>query len=137
MKYSNYFGNKLFTILVSVIMGARVSDTLCGTKAMFRWDYQHMTMGRDPWGDYDMLFGAAQQRLVIRELPVHYRERVAGVSKMNSMKHTVNLLRMCWQGFWQVQTYRPIPPSAEAALVPPHTLVPPTARNGARVSADR
>lgn len=109
MKFANYVGNKLFTILVSVIMGARVSDTLCGTKAMFRRDYQHMTMGRDPWGDYDFLFGAAQQRLVIRELPVHYRERLAGLSKMNSAKHTINLLRMCWKGFWQVQTLTPIP----------------------------
>ncbi|MGO8995338.1 MAG: glycosyltransferase [Polyangiaceae bacterium] len=113
MKFANYFGNKMFTILVSYIMGARVSDTLCGTKAMFRADYRHMTMGRDPWGDYDFLFGAAQQRLVIRELPVHYRERMAGLSKMNSTKHTVNLLRMCWKGFWQVQTYRPLPPSEE------------------------
>jgi SAM-dependent methyltransferase len=111
MKFANYAGNKMFTILVSLIMEARVSDTLCGTKAMFRWDYQHMTMGRDPWGDYDFLFGAAQQRLVIRELPVHYRERVAGLSKMNAMKHTKNLLRMCWRGFWQVQMGRPLPPA--------------------------
>ena len=109
MKLANYVGNKLFTILVSFVMDARVSDTLCGTKAMFRRDYQHMIMGRDPWGDYDFLFGAAQQRLVIRELPVHYRERVAGLSKMNSTKHTINLLRMCWKGFWQVQTLAPIP----------------------------
>lgn len=114
MKTANYIGNKLFTILVSVIMDARVSDTLCGTKAMFRRDYRHMIMGRDPWGDYDFLFGAAQQRLVIRELPVHYRERLAGLSKMNSTKHTINLLRMCWRGFWQVQTRAPIP-AARAA----------------------
>lgn len=65
-----------------------------------------MEMGRDPWGDYDFLFGAAQQRLVIRELPVHYRQRLAGFSKMNSIKHTLNLLRMCWHGFFQVKTMR-------------------------------
>jgi SAM-dependent methyltransferase len=110
MKFKNYVGNKAFTIAVSLIMGARVSDTLCGTKAMFRWDYQHMTMGRDPWGDYDFLFGAAQQRLVLRELPVHYRDRVFGMSKMAATKHTINLLRMCLRGFGQVQTMRPIPP---------------------------
>jgi SAM-dependent methyltransferase len=118
MKFANYVGNKLFTILVSVIMNARVSDTLCGTKAMFRRNYQHMTMGRDPWGDYDFLFGAAQQRLVIRELPVHYRERVAGLSKMNSTKHTINLIRMCWQGFWQVQTLAPIPAARKVEKPP-------------------
>ncbi|HEX7663810.1 MAG TPA: glycosyltransferase [Polyangiaceae bacterium] len=113
MKFANYVGNKMFTILVSVIMSARVSDTLCGTKAMFRHDYEHMTMGRDPWGDYDFLFGAAQQRLVIRELPVHYRERVSGMSKMNSMKHTMNLLRMCAKGLIQVQTRTELPAAEE------------------------
>ena len=118
MKFANYVGNKLFTILVSVIMDARVSDTLCGTKAMFRSDYRHMVMGRDPWGDYDFLFGAAQQRLVIRELPVHYRERVSGISKMNSTKHTINLLRMCWKGFWQVQTLAPIPAARRSEQAP-------------------
>ena len=109
MKFMNYVGNKMFTIAVSLIMGARVSDTLCGTKAMFRWDYEHMTMGRDPWGDYDFLFGAAQQRLVIRELPVHYRDRVFGMSKMAATKHTINLLKMCVRGFRQVQTLTPMP----------------------------
>jgi SAM-dependent methyltransferase len=108
MKWANYVGNKMFNILVSLVMECRVSDTLCGTKAMFRRNYISMEMGRDPWGDYDFLFGAAQQRLLIRELPVHYRERLAGFSKMNSMKHTVNLLRMCWHGFFQVKTMRPL-----------------------------
>ena len=108
MKWANYVGNKMFNILVSHVMESRVSDTLCGTKAMFRRDYLAMQMGRDPWGDYDFLFGAAQQRLVIRELPVHYRQRLAGFSKMNSMKHTINLLRMCWHGFFQVKTLRPL-----------------------------
>lgn len=111
MKFKNYVGNKMFTIAVSLIMGARVSDTLCGTKAMFKHDYQHMTMGRDPWGDYDFLFGAAQQRLVIRELPVHYRDRVFGMSKMAAAKHTMNLIRMCVRGFRQVQTLVPMPES--------------------------
>jgi 2-polyprenyl-3-methyl-5-hydroxy-6-metoxy-1,4-benzoquinol methylase/Ni2+-binding GTPase involved in maturation of urease and hydrogenase len=109
MKWLNYIGNRMFTLLVSLIMERRISDTLCGTKAMFRSNYKHMTMGRDPWGDYDFLFGAAQQRLVLRELPVHYRERTAGVSKMKSLRHTINLLRMCFRGFFQVKTLRPFP----------------------------
>jgi ubiquinone/menaquinone biosynthesis C-methylase UbiE len=109
MKFANYVGNKVFTIAVSLVMDRRVSDTLCGTKAMFRTDYEHFTMGRDPWGDYDFLFGAAQLRLAVCELPVHYRDRLAGVSKMNSMKHAKNLVRMCLHGFRQVQILTPIP----------------------------
>jgi glycosyltransferase involved in cell wall biosynthesis len=105
MSVLKFIGNKVFTILVCLVMETRVSDTLCGTKAMFKDDYRHFVMGRDPWGDYDLLFGAAQQRLRLQELPVHYRARVAGTSKMNSMKHTINLLKMCWHGFWQVKTF--------------------------------
>ena len=119
MRFLNYLGNKTFSILVSLVMEARVSDTLCGTKAMFRWDYEHMTMGRDHWGDYDLLFGAAQQRLVICELPVHYRERTAGASKMKTARHTLNLFRMCWKGFWQVQALRPLPEKTDAAEIVP------------------
>lgn len=112
MKWSNYVGNRLFTILVSTIMERRISDTLCGTKAMFRSDWVHMTMGRDPWGDYDLLFGAAQLRLTLRELPVHYRERTTGRSKMRAFRHGLNLFRMCWFGLWQVKTLAPIPPAS-------------------------
>lgn len=108
MRWANYMGNRAFTILVSTIMERRVSDTLCGTKAMFRHDYPYVTMGRDPWGDYDLLFGAAQMRLVLRELPVHYRDRVAGQSKMKALRHTGNLLRMCWLGLFQIKSLRPL-----------------------------
>ncbi len=118
MRMANYIGNKLFAIWVSLVMEARVSDTLCGTKAMFRWDYDHMAMGRDRWGDYDLLFGAAQQRLVIRELPVHYQGRRAGQSKMKTLRHTLNLFRMCWHGFWQVKTLRPLPPARRRKPLP-------------------
>ncbi len=108
MPFINYLGNKCFSLLASYIMEQRVSDTLCGTKAIFRGDYQNIIMGRDPWGDYDFLFGAAQLRLKIKELPVHYRERMAGLSKMNTKKHTINLIKMCIQGFGQIKLMRPI-----------------------------
>lgn len=108
MPFLNYLGNKAFSLLASFVMEQRVSDTLCGTKAIFRWDYENIIMGRDPWGDYDFLFGAAQLRLKIKELPVHYRERIAGLSKMNTKKHTINLLKMCVQGFKQVKLMGPI-----------------------------
>ncbi len=114
MPFMNYLGNKAFSLLASFVMEQRVSDTLCGTKAMFRWDYENMIMGRDPWGDYDFLFGAAQLRLKIKELPIHYRERMAGLSKMNTKKHTINLLKMCVQGFKQVKFRLPIENSFSA-----------------------
>jgi SAM-dependent methyltransferase len=108
MKWKNYIGNKLFNILASHVMGQRVSDTLCGTKACFKKDYLYFTMLRDPWGDYDFLFGAAQLRLSLLELPIHYREREAGLSKMNSFKHCINLIKMCFYGFAQIKFYNKI-----------------------------
>ena len=81
---ANFVGNKAFCFLVSWVLRQRVSDTLCGTKALLRRDYESMPMsGHDRWGDFDLLFGAAREKLRILEVPIHYRERVAGESKMN------------------------------------------------------
>ena len=99
MKLQNYYGNKLFGSLVSWVIGVHLSDTLCGTKAFFREDYRHYRMGYDPWGDFDLLFGAAQRASKILEVPIHYEERRAGQSKMKAMAHTWALLKACWHGF--------------------------------------
>ena len=60
-------------------------------------------------------------KAIKKQLPVHYRERTAGVSKMKSLRHTINLLRMCWKGFRQVKTFPPLPratPEEEASPAP-------------------
>ncbi len=103
MKLQNFFGNKLFGVLVSWLTGIRLSDTLCGTKAFFREDYRHFQMGYDPWGDFDYLFGAAQRTCKILEVPIHYQERRAGQSKMKALQHTWALLKACWAAFWRVK----------------------------------
>jgi SAM-dependent methyltransferase len=108
MKLQNFVGNKLFSILVSWLIGIHLSDTLCGTKAFFRDDYHHFQMGYDPWGDFDLLFGAAQCTSKFVEVPIHYQERRAGQSKMKAVRHTLALLRACWVGFWRVK----YPPSS-------------------------
>jgi SAM-dependent methyltransferase len=103
MKMQNFVGNKLFGVLVTWLTGYRLSDTLCGTKAFFREDYRHFSMGYDPWGDFDYLFGAAQRTCKILEVPIHYQERRAGQSKMKAFRHTLALLKACWSGFWRVK----------------------------------
>lgn len=108
MKLQNYYGNKLFSRLVSWLTGTRLSDTLCGTKAFFREDYRHYRMGYDPWGDFDLLFGAAQRASKIRDVPIHYEERRAGRSKMKALRHSWALLKACWHGFWRFK----YPPSS-------------------------
>jgi SAM-dependent methyltransferase len=100
MKLANYVGNKLFCLLVSWIIGQRVTDTLCGTKVMFKKHLAYFSQGHDPWGDYDFLFGAAKLRLKMRDVAVHYRERRYGSSKMSAFTHAFFLLKAC---FWGLQ----------------------------------
>jgi hypothetical protein len=86
MSTLNFLGNKAFCLLVSWVLRQRVSDTLCGTKALLR-------------RDFDLLFGAARQKLRSREIPIHYRERVAGQSKMNVRRDGPLFLAACIAGW--------------------------------------
>jgi hypothetical protein len=100
MKIANYLGNKAFCFLTSWILRQRVSDTLCGTKAMLRDAYRRMPRGgKERWGDFDFLFGAARLGLRIMEVPVHYQERRAGDSKMHVMRDGWLFLKACWHGW--------------------------------------
>jgi SAM-dependent methyltransferase/GT2 family glycosyltransferase len=106
MRPANIIGNKLFAVLFSLLLGQRITDTLCGTKVVMRHDYEKIAASRplfrgvDLWGDYDWIFGAAKNNLRIVELPVHYVERVAGETKMNRrLGNAWVMLKMCWVAF--------------------------------------
>ncbi|MBI3269732.1 MAG: glycosyltransferase [Planctomycetes bacterium] len=98
MKLLNFFGNKMFGIILSLIMGQRNTDTLCGTKAFLRRDLPDFVISDKSWGDFDLLFSACKRKLKIVEMPVHYQARVAGESKMKAWKHGWKLLKVCLQG---------------------------------------
>lgn len=96
MKMIRFLGNKAFYFLASKIMRQQVSDTLCGTKALFKCDYSRMPFGcKERWGDFDLLLRAARLRLRILEIPVHYQERRAGKSKMRLLSDGWLFLRAC------------------------------------------
>ena len=106
MKGANLAGNKLFSALFSYILGQRIKDTLCGTKVLWRSDWERIrpmigTWGTmDRWGDYELLFGAAKLNLRILDQPVHYQERIYGVTKMTKVfKNGLIMLKMCLHGF--------------------------------------
>jgi len=88
MKFANMIGNKFFGLVFSFLLDQRLKDTLCGTKVLWRKDWLRMErcLGhwgiKDLWGDYELLFGASKLHLDIVEVPVHYQERVSGVTKM-------------------------------------------------------
>jgi SAM-dependent methyltransferase len=105
MRFLNSVGNKLFGVALSEILEQPLKDTLCGTKVLFRRDYEKIAQGRgffgklDPFGDFDLLFGAAKQNLKIVELPVHYRARTYGDTKISRFQNGAQLLRMTAHAF--------------------------------------
>ena len=86
--------------MFSWLFGQRIKDTLCGTKVLFRTDYEKIAKGRayfgdfDPFGDFDLLFGATTLNLKILELPVHYQARVYGTTNIHRWQHGLLLLKM-------------------------------------------
>jgi glycosyltransferase involved in cell wall biosynthesis len=100
MKTLNLFGNKLFSLIFTWLLGQRIKDTLCGTKVLSRENYQRIVDNRsyfgdfDPFGDFDLLFGAARLKMHILDMPVRYRRRISGYSKVETYKHGKLLLRM-------------------------------------------
>ncbi len=105
MRTANLFGNKIFGLIMTFITQQHLTDTLCGTKALLKKDYARMTWGKDKWGDFDLLFGAAKNGNKIMEVPVHYLSRKAGDSKMKAFKHGTHLLHACWLGFKELVFY--------------------------------
>jgi len=100
MRPLNTLGNYFFSSLFSWILEMPVKDTLCGTKVMFRSDYLKLAANRkffgdfDPFGDFDLLFGAYKLNLKIIDLPIRYRERKYGDTNISRFRHGVILLRM-------------------------------------------
>jgi glycosyltransferase involved in cell wall biosynthesis len=101
----NLIGNKLFSVIFTWLLGQRIKDTLCGTKVLRKRDYDAIATNRsyfgdfDPFGDFDLLFGAARLGLRIVEVPVRYRRRTSGYSKVQVFKHGLLLVRMSVIGF--------------------------------------
>ena len=100
MQTLNFFGNKFFSLAFSWMLGQPIKDTLCGTKVLWKRDYERIAANRsyfgdfDPFGDYDLIFGAAKLNLRIVDLPIRYRERTYGSTNISRWKHGLLLMRM-------------------------------------------
>src|SRR6266480_3677031 len=100
MRFLNLLGNRVFGLLLSVLIGQSIKDTLCGTKVFWREDYDRLAANRayfgdfDPYGDFDLIFGAAKLNLSIVEIPVRYRERTYGAPNIRRFADGWLLLRM-------------------------------------------
>ena len=100
MRPLNVLGNKFFSVALTWLVGQRLKDTLCGTKVLLAADYQRIADGRaffgdfDPFGDFDLLFGASKLGLKIVEIPIRYRDRTYGSTNISRFRHGWLLLRM-------------------------------------------
>ncbi len=100
MRFLNLLGNKFFAAAFSFVLGQTFKDTLCGTKVLTRENYERLAANRDyfgdfdPFGDFDLIFGAARMGLKIVEVPVRYGERTYGDTNIQRWKHGALLFRM-------------------------------------------
>ncbi|HEY3445908.1 MAG TPA: bifunctional class I SAM-dependent methyltransferase/glycosyltransferase family 2 protein [Myxococcales bacterium] len=105
MRLLNMFGNKFFSLAFTHLLGMPVKDTLCGTKVLRRVDYERIAANRayfgdfDPFGDFDLLFGAARSAFKLVEVPVRYRARTYGDTKIDRFRHGWLLLKMTGVAF--------------------------------------
>jgi len=111
MQTLNWWANHFFANLFSWLMGQRVTDTLCGTKVLWRKDYERIAANRaffgefDPFGDFDLLFGAAKLQLKILDVPVHYKNRVYGSTQIRRFVHGWILLGMSLYAMRKLKFY--------------------------------
>jgi hypothetical protein len=112
MRFLKMLGNHFFGWVFSWLLDQRLTDTLCGTKVLFKEDYRAIERGRaffgdfDPFGDFDLLFGAAKRNLKIREVPIRYRNREYGEIKIDRFRHGLLLLRMSALAFKRFKLHR-------------------------------
>jgi SAM-dependent methyltransferase len=105
MRFLNMVANYLFARLFTWLLDQKIKDTLCGTKVLWREDYEKIAANRsyfgdfDPFGDFDLLFGAARLNQKIIDMPIRYRERSYGEIKISRWKHGWLLLRMSLVAF--------------------------------------
>jgi SAM-dependent methyltransferase len=109
MRFLNLVANKAFSLLFTWLLSQRFTDTLCGTKAMCRSDYARLKAARgyfgefDPFGDFELIFGASKLGLKAVEIPIRYASRTYGETQISRFRHGFMLLRMVLFAFMRIK----------------------------------
>jgi hypothetical protein len=109
MRFLNLVANKAFSLLFTWLLSQRFTDTLCGTKALFRSDYARIKAARsyfgdfDPFGDFELIFGASKLGLKAVEIPIRYASRTYGETQISRFRHGFMLLRMVLFAFMRIK----------------------------------
>jgi Glycosyl transferase family 2 len=109
MRFLNRLGNVFFAKMLSAVLDVRLGDSLCGTKLVTKHDYDRMIAWRkdfgefDPFGDFELLFPAAELGLEIVDVPVRYLARTYGETNIQRFRHGLQLLKMTWVGLVRIK----------------------------------
>jgi hypothetical protein len=109
MRFLNLVANKAFSIIFTWLLSQRLTDTLCGTKVVRRSDYIRLKAGRsyfgdfDPFGDFDLIFGASKLSLKVVEIPIRYANRTYGETQISRFRHGFMLIRMVLFAFLRIK----------------------------------
>ncbi len=109
MQFLNLIANKSFSIIFSWLLDQRFTDTLCGTKVLRRTDYERLKQGRsyfgefDPFGDFDLIFGATKLNLRCVEVPIRYSARTYGETQISRFRHGILLIKMVVFAFFRIK----------------------------------
>jgi SAM-dependent methyltransferase len=109
MRFLNLLGNKFFSLFFSYLLDQRLKDTLCGTKVLYKSDYEKIKKNRayfgdfDPFGDFDLIFGAAKLNLKITEIIVRYKDRLYGSTQINRFRHGLLLIKMSFFAAFKIK----------------------------------
>jgi len=109
MRFLNLIANKIFSYIFSWLLNQRYTDTLCGTKVLRRSDYIRLKEGRayfgnfDPFGDFDLIFGASKLNLKYVEIPIRYDKRSYGQTQISRFRHGLLLIKMVTFAFFKIK----------------------------------
>jgi len=111
MRFLNHIANRVFSWLFTWLLNQRYTDTLCGTKVLSKADYMQIAANRsyfgefDPFGDFDLIFGAAKLNLKVVEIPVNYASRRYGETQISRFRHGWLLVRMVVFAFRKLKAF--------------------------------
>jgi SAM-dependent methyltransferase len=111
MRFLNQIANKIFSLLFTYLLNQRFTDTLCGTKVLFRNHYQMIVLNRsyfgdfDPFGDFDLIFGAVKLNLKVIEVPIRYSNRLYGTTQISRVRHGILLVKMVIFAFRKLKAF--------------------------------
>src|SRR5215468_3649559 len=109
MRFLNLVANKAFSLLFTWLLSQRFTETLCGTKGISRADYVRLKAGRsyfgdfDPFGDFELIFGASKLGLKAIEVPIRYASRSYGETQISRFRHGFMLARMVLFAFMRIK----------------------------------